>query len=98
MSICHCVISPRDIPRASSVVSSGSVLVYYLAPPYGRTSLYEAAAMCTRKVFYHHRCGHRITELTEACGDVECKSVYDDSVITNKYTCIYSTCSFYGQF
>jgi len=54
--------------------------------------------MCTRKVFYHHRCGHRITELTEACGDVECKSVYDDSVITNKYTCIYSTCSFYGQF
>ncbi len=54
--------------------------------------------MCTRKVFIHHRCGHRITELLEECDNVECKTVYDLAVVTNKYTCITASCVFYGHF
>jgi hypothetical protein len=54
--------------------------------------------MCVRKVFYHHRCAHKITELVVSCGDVECKSVVDKPVITNKYTCITQTCQYYGHF
>ncbi|KAK3319727.1 hypothetical protein B0T19DRAFT_445530 [Cercophora scortea] len=42
--------------------------------------------MCSRKVFIHHRCGHRITELTEFCGNVECRFVMDEQVVSNKYT------------
>jgi len=54
--------------------------------------------MCYRKLFIHHRCGHKITELTEPCGDVECRTVYDQPVISNKYTCVVMACSYYGHF
>ncbi|KAK3376895.1 hypothetical protein B0T24DRAFT_677754 [Lasiosphaeria ovina] len=43
--------------------------------------------MCQRKIFIHHRCGHKITELVEQCGSVECRTVTDVGVITNKYPC-----------
>ena len=54
--------------------------------------------MCYRKIFIHHRCGHKITELTESCGDVECRVVFDVPVISNKYTCVIMSCCYYGQF
>jgi len=54
--------------------------------------------MCFRKIFIHHRCGHKITELTEHCGNVECKVVSDRPVVTNKYTCIVQSCMYYGHF
>ena len=54
--------------------------------------------MCYRKVFIHHRCGHRITQLVEGCGNVECRAVSDRPVITNKYTCVVPGCLFYGRF
>ncbi|KAK3346590.1 hypothetical protein B0T25DRAFT_571719 [Lasiosphaeria hispida] len=56
------------------------------------------ANMCYRKLFIHHRCGHKITELTETCGDVECRTVLDTPVISNKYTCIIMSCMYYGHF
>ncbi|KAK0712857.1 hypothetical protein B0T26DRAFT_753037 [Lasiosphaeria miniovina] len=43
--------------------------------------------MCQRKIFIHHRCSHKITELVEQCGSVECRTVTDVGVITNKYPC-----------
>ncbi|KAK3937207.1 hypothetical protein QBC46DRAFT_268003 [Diplogelasinospora grovesii] len=54
--------------------------------------------MCSRKIFIHHRCGHKITELREACGDVECRTTQDVSVISNKYCCVVASCCYYGHF
>jgi hypothetical protein len=54
--------------------------------------------MCSRKIFIHHRCGHRITELTEQCENVECHKVSDVPVISNKYTCVMMGCIYYGHF
>lgn len=54
--------------------------------------------MCVRKIYIHHRCGHKITELLDRCGNVECKKVKDKPVVTNKYTCVQIHCEFYGQF
>lgn len=56
------------------------------------------AKMCYRKLFIHHRCGHKITELVEACGNVECRTVYDTTIISNKYTCVIMSCIYYGHF
>lgn len=53
--------------------------------------------MCLRKIFIHHMCGHKITELTEACGELGC-TVSDVSVVTNKYPCVAPGCVWYGQF
>ena len=54
--------------------------------------------MCYRKIFIHHRCGHKITELLEQCGNVECRTITEQPVITNKYTCIVMSCAYYGHF
>ncbi|KAB5550016.1 hypothetical protein GE09DRAFT_1128676 [Coniochaeta sp. 2T2.1] len=54
--------------------------------------------MCVRKIFIHHMCAHRITELIEACGEPECATVVDNKVVTNKYPCIVRECVYYGQF
>lgn len=54
--------------------------------------------MCSRKLFIHHRCGHKITELTEPCGNVECRAVREKPIISNKYTCIIMSCMYYGHF
>lgn len=54
--------------------------------------------MCYRKLFIHHRCGHKITEVTEPCGNVECRTVFDTPIISNKYTCVIMACSYYGHF
>jgi len=54
--------------------------------------------MCVRKIFIHHRCGHRITELLQICSNVECKRTKKEEVITNKYACINMQCGYYGQF
>ncbi|KAK0649045.1 hypothetical protein B0T16DRAFT_389186 [Cercophora newfieldiana] len=107
--------------------------------------------MCTRKVWYHHRCGHhcfhlfliglpirlflsgrsvpavsefaalgftsgrqetppriksyadfsfsqRITHLLDPCEKVPCRGVSDDTIVTNKYTCVIVGCLFYGRF
>lgn len=58
-----------------------------------------AALMCLRKVFIHHRCGHKITELLEPCDGIDgCPGVVNKPVITNQYTCIIRSCIWYGQF
>ncbi|KAF3810441.1 hypothetical protein GCG54_00013679 [Colletotrichum gloeosporioides] len=55
--------------------------------------------MCLRKVFIHHRCGHKITELLEPCDGIDgCPGVVTKPVITNHYTCIIRSCVWYGQF
>jgi hypothetical protein len=54
--------------------------------------------MCVRKIFIHHRCGHRITELLQPCGNVECKKTRKEEVVTNKYACINMQCGYYGHF
>jgi hypothetical protein len=54
--------------------------------------------MCVRKIFIHHRCGHKITELAEACGEDGCRAVHAASVVTNKYPCVCPGCVYYGQF
>ncbi|KAK1515548.1 hypothetical protein CPAR01_16669 [Colletotrichum paranaense] len=56
------------------------------------------AWMCQRKVFIHHRCGHKITELLEQCETFECPGIMQKPVISNRYTCIVRTCLWYGQF
>ncbi len=53
--------------------------------------------MCVRKIFIHHRCGHPITELKEACGEAGC-APRDVTVVTNKYPCVCPGCLYYGQF
>lgn len=54
--------------------------------------------MCRHKIFIHHKCGHRITELTITCRNADCTSVIQDNVTTNKYGCILPGCAYYGQF
>ncbi|GKT41400.1 uncharacterized protein ColSpa_01581 [Colletotrichum spaethianum] len=48
--------------------------------------------MCQRKVFIHHRCGHKITELVEQCDNFECSGITQNPVISNRYTCIVRSC------
>lgn len=59
--------------------------------------MHSSHRMCLRKIFIHHMCGHKITELTEACGELGC-TVNDVSVVTNKYPCVAPGCVWYGQF
>ncbi|KAK4096056.1 hypothetical protein N658DRAFT_436904 [Parathielavia hyrcaniae] len=56
--------------------------------------------MCYRKIFLHHQCAHYITFLVENCvtDNVECQTVKDKTVMSNKYPCIVQSCPFYGRF
>lgn len=56
------------------------------------------ACMCLRKIFIHHRCGHKITELMEPCDGIGCAGVAQRPIITNQYTCVVRACMWYGQF
>jgi hypothetical protein len=60
--------------------------------------LWHTFAMCFRKIFIHHRCGHTCTELVVSCGAFECKTVSDKEVISNKYPCVFQNCVYWGQF
>lgn len=53
--------------------------------------------MCIRKIFHHHLCQHRITQLFQPCGNVECRTVVNEVAYTDKYPCIVQGCPYYGR-
>ncbi|KAK4236664.1 hypothetical protein C8A03DRAFT_16711 [Achaetomium macrosporum] len=54
--------------------------------------------MCFRKFIIHHRCGHHITTLVEDCENIDCRSLKDKPVISNRYPCVVLGCPLYGRF
>ncbi|KAG7040208.1 hypothetical protein JMJ77_0010488 [Colletotrichum scovillei] len=83
-------LNPRLNPARRPLLGSAQLQCPFTAALNSRQRK-RKAWMCQRKVFIHHRCGHKITELIEQCETFECPGITHKPVISNRYTCIVRT-------